>query len=208
MTYCKQRTPCWSYAVCNLHPFKIQKNLTKTLLTKSGNYIARNTSKLHWIFVCIGFKPSVRNVSLYFVLSPETYTYLISEVKTARRLHQCVSRTYVKNCEVLVQGTESWPTCTPSNSGKQKSFQKIMVLWNVRHCSLVGRKVSVYRRISYHFIHGRIENCTMKREARSTPETWVLISETTRLRILEFWCSEPCEHLVLRTDSLIGPPYY
>jgi hypothetical protein len=51
--------------------------------------------KLNGIFICIGFKPSVRNAKLYFVLSPETY--LRSGVKTVRRLHQRVSRTYVKN---------------------------------------------------------------------------------------------------------------
>lgn len=173
---------------------------------KSGNYIARNNLKLHWIFVCIGFKPSVRNVRLYFVLSPETY--LRSEVKTARRLHQCVYQTRENNCEVLVEGNETWPTRTPTNSGRQKSFQKIKVLRNVRHRSLVDRKVSMYRTISYHFIHRRRENCTLKKEARSTSETWGLISKTTRLHILEFGCSEPCEHLVSRKDSLLGPPYY
>ena len=41
----------------------------------------------------------------------------------------------------------------------------------------------------------------MKREARSTSETWALISETTWLHIPEFGCSEPCEHNVSRKDK-------
>jgi len=42
----------------------------------------------------------------------------------------------------------------------------------------------MYRRISYHFIRGRRENCTTKKEVRSSSETWILIAETTLLHIL------------------------